>query len=461
MTSPPTSQRMPLGSVVSGFPEAGGSSVAPPHRRWRHAVLFTAAVLVPISREWDLGGRQVNFGAVDPLVAMVGLWLVWRLLTKGIRLPLGGLFLLNVAVVGVSMLYNQEIALNFLGPLGILVWLAKTPFLWLSFYLVANLVDDRRDFLVFLRGWLCASVVVASTGMYGSLSFQLTGVPNMFANFYRAQGTLNDTNAYAMYLALSFFLSCVYSRLTPGRRPWVLMVMAIQLAGFSFSGSRGGSLAFVAALLVWWFLSTSIKGKVISAVAVTALFFTLVSLPQWDDFSATNPILERLTRTTLDFGSRELSDRRLPWDEAIGDFLDSPALGIGRGNLGQHSPTGPAFGYGVAHNTLLGLLGEVGLLGTLIYTCVVGVYLWTLLREHSLFSSGVRWGTAAIFLAAFTEAAIASMTINVENDRTLWTLLGLLECYRSLYIERGWRPLSTDPWMSPSPRGAEAHSFTV
>ena len=112
-------------------------------------------------------------------------------------------------------------------------------------------------------------------------------------------------------------------------------------------------------------------------------------------------------------------------------------------------------------NHLSFLLGEVGLLGTLIYTCVVGVYLWTLLREHSLFSSGVRWGTAAIFLAAFTEAAIAGMTINVENDRALWTLLGLLECYRRLYIERGWRPLSTGHWMSPSPRGAEAHSFPV
>ena len=188
---------------MSGFPEAGGSFLAPPRRRWRHTVLFTAALLIPISREWNFGGKSVNFGAADPLVAMVGLWLLWRLLTKGIRLPLGGLFLLNIAVVGVSTLYNQEIALNFQEPIGILVWLAKTPFLWLSFYLVVNLVDDRPGFLVFLRGWLFASVMVAGTGMYGSLSFQYTGVHNMFANWYRAQGTLNDCNAYAMYLALS------------------------------------------------------------------------------------------------------------------------------------------------------------------------------------------------------------------------------------------------------------------
>ncbi len=446
---------------MSGFPEAGGSFLAPPRRRWRHTVLFTAALLIPISREWNFGGKSVNFGAADPLVAMVGLWLLWRLLTKGIRLPLGGLFLLNIAVVGVSTLYNQEIALNFQGPIGILVWLAKTPFLWLSFYLVVNLVDDRPGFLVFLRGWLFASVMVAGTGMYGSLSFQYTGVHNMFANWYRAQGTLNDCNAYAMYLALSFFLACVYLRLTPGRRHWVFVVMAIQLAGFSFSGSRGGTLAFIGALLAWWFLSASIKQKVVSAVAVAALVLTIVSLPQWDDFASSNPILSRLTRTTVDLGSSEISDRRLLWDEAIGDFLDSPVVGIGRGNLGQHKPTGPVYGYGVAHNTLLGLLGEVGLLGTLVYTCVVGFYLWVLLREHSLFSSGVRWGAAAIFLAAVTEAAMAGMTINVENDRALWSLLGILECYRRLYIESDWRPVSAALWMTPSPRGAEAHGLAA
>ncbi len=461
MTRPPTSQRPPFAGVVSGFPQAGGSFAAPPSRRLRHAVLFTAAFLIPISRELNLGGKNANFGAADPLVAMVGLWLLWRLLTQGIRLPLGGLFLLNVAAVGVATLYNQETALNSQGPIGILVWLAKTPFLWLSFYLVANLVDDRRDFFVFLRGWLFASVMVAGTGMYGSLSFQYTGVHNMFANWYRAQGTLNDCNAYAMYLALSFFLACVYLRLTPGRRHWVFVVMAIQLAGFSFSGSRGGTFAFIAALLAWWFLSTSIKQKVVSATAVAALVLTVVSLPQWDAYASSNPIFARLTKTTVDLGSSEISDRRLLWDEAIADFLDSPVVGIGRGNLGQHKPTGPVYGYGVAHNTLLGLLGEVGLLGTLIYICIVGVYLLVLLREHSLFSSGVRWGAAAIFLAAFTEAAMAGMTINVENDRALWSLLGILECYRRLYIESDWRPATAAPWMSPAPRGAEAHSLAA
>jgi O-antigen ligase len=399
--------------------------------RWRTAGIALFVFLMPITREFPIG-VAVNASVADPVLLLLAAWMGWRLAQGRLRLPWLPLFLLNFLALLLSTVYNWQVSAENLGVKGMAVWLSKAPFLALYFYSVVNLVDTREDLLVLLKTWLWASVMVGCTGIYGSLAFQMTGVHNPFAHWYRAQGTFDDSNGYAMYMALSFYLSLLYRRLA-GNPRWVWGVAAVQIAGFWFAGSRGGMLGFLASLTAYFTLVSSWRTKLRAAVMAGVAATPLLLVDDWNALLAATPITERLTTATVDLNNPEAAQRRGLWEQALDDFRRSPLLGVGRGNFGQLRPGGPT-GYAHAHNTYLGILGDTGLLGFLTYALLVGSAAGPLLLQHPWFSSGAWWTPAAILLTALVQIAMSGMTVSIENHRALWMLLGMSECFRRLYL---------------------------
>ncbi len=122
------------------------------------------------------------------------------------------------------------------------------------------------------------------------------------------------------------------------------------------------------------------------------------------------------------------------WRNVVHQFLYSPLVGVGRGNLAAGAEDPGVEGEPYAHNIYLGLLGEVGIIGFLVYA-LVGVRVATLLAR-------VRWGAppgrtagaVGLMLAALVTLGLCGMTINLENYRGLWMFLGVIESFRLFYL---------------------------
>jgi len=405
-----------------------------PDRRLRLLLLASVALLMPVSKVISVGGKETNLSLADPVLLLACFYLGYRFLRYGLRAPMLGLFVLNVATVVLSSLVNMDLTLLSRGPGSVVVECLKIVNLWLNVFVVVNCVESRRDLLVFLRFWIAGGTVVGLLGAMGSLAWQHAGMVTPFSLEFRATGTFEDPNLFAAHLSLCFFLTLLYRRLSGHRSFLTLLAAGLQLTGVVLSASRGGFLALTLGLFFLWLMESSPRTKVVSAAVAAGLILLVALAPNREKLLRSNPVTRRLATTTTDLSSPEAANRTVLWRNAIHQFLYSPLVGVGRGNLAVGAEDPGVEGEPYAHNVYLGLLGEVGIIGFLVYA-LVGIRVATLLAR-------VRWGAfpggtagaAGLMLAALVTLGLCGMTINLENYRGLWMFLGVIESFRLFYL---------------------------
>jgi O-antigen ligase len=390
----------------------------------RRFLLPCMGFLLPWSKVVELGGgKLVNFSVADVLLPLVMMLLGWRFLTSGLRLPYLPLFLLVQACVCVSALLNMELAMSWRGPVATIVELFKMLSLWIYYYAFVNLIENRRDVLTFLRAWIASSVVVGGLGIYGSLVFQYGGMVTPFALHFRAQGTFDDANLFAMHMTLSLFLTIVLGRMEGRQSWWQRAAMLVHFLAIVFSASRGSLLALMLALSIFWFLFSPLNVRICMVALVLFVVGMFFMLPDREELLRGNSITERLTTTTVDLNNPEAQQRRGLWEAAYATWRQHPLFGIGRGNYGIDPKWGPGIAF--AHNTYLGLLAELGLMGFLGLACFAAAHGWQLLR---LLGGRLAFASGALLAGAFA-IALDGVTINIENYRGLWALLAFMSVW--------------------------------
>jgi O-antigen ligase len=188
---------------------------------------------------------------------------------------------------------------------------------------------------------------------------------SIYADFRSFGGLADDPNYYAVTVVLCLPLVLAWIL---GRRPtwekWLCVVcIVIMLLGFMFAASRGGFLGLVAALL---FLIWNSHNRIRNFAVVAILLLPLFVGPGQSAFS-------RLLNPGR--GDQESSNYRLQlWKAAEGSFLAHPLFGVG---MGHYSPTitkngsTVAIPFHVAHNTYVGLIADLGLVGTIPFVCML------------------------------------------------------------------------------------------
>jgi O-antigen ligase len=389
--------------------------------RLRTVLLVALILAVPVTQQFDLGGKPTNLSASDLILPFGALFLVWQMLHGRLRLPLFTLCCLNLAVVTASLVANLDSAVALKGAGGIAIELVKVGSLWLHFYVLVNAIRTRADFLTALKFWLIGAVLVAGAGIGGSLAYQIAGIENNYSLMFRAQGTLGDANLFATYLAVSFFLAMLYRKLA-GNVTWLAPAMAVYLLGLFLSASRGGMLAFGVALAVLLAMGYSWKVRLIGAGAMLLVAVTIMAIPNKNELLLSNPFTERLATATVSIDDDAAADRKELWVGALESFTGNPLLGIGHGYFRRPSDFDPAATSQI-HNTYLGLLGETGALGFTVYMLIFCYPVIALWREGQL-------RPAKFALMALLVLGLCAMTLSLENFRGLWILLALLESHR-------------------------------
>jgi O-antigen ligase len=224
-----------------------------------------------------------------------------------------------------------------------------------------------------------------------------------------------DPNDLAMSLALAvpmaWYLGQTYHK--PFLR-WVCRgYLPVGLVAIGLTGSRGGMIATMVALLIVPLTMTHLSpGRLVTAIAMLCLsgVLAVVYVPE--------KIVQRLSTTGEQVEELDFGGRFKLWKAGVYAFTKAPVVGYG--TAGYIKAITPQLGTAsqVAHNSYLSVLVEEGAVGLFLYLMMfVAVFLAllklpTLERRYSL-----------VLLATL---GIAMLPLTWEDRKAVWVILGAL-----------------------------------
>lgn len=217
-----------------------------------------------------------------------------------------------------------------------------------------------------------------------ALGFVFGGGGDRFSLY---QGTYGDPNQYAMGLLMGLPLILFLSRQTPAvKRVFVYAGAALVFAAFLRAGSRGGAVALMIMLLVWFFQMNAIQKLLLATVGTALILGSLAFLPEYlkvrytTFFTADQESVARLDENSQmllsgDVGST--SGRLALLQDSLMMTMRHPLLGVGPDQFPMQrwelklKETGRNAGYFVTHNSYTQMSSENGLIGLAILVALL------------------------------------------------------------------------------------------
>ena len=261
-----------------------------------------------------------------------------------------------------------------------------------------------------LEAGLQAYVVGAYVTIGGTVANYLT---DTVAGSLRYAATgFNENNAgviMALGIPVAWYLTFSESS---GKRAGLIRLLnyayiPAAVLGILLTASRGALIAtFPAFLFVVWSLAriSFFRRALISAVLISALLALQPLVPRSS--------FQRLSTIRTSAGLAPLGARVDIWREGIDVFLEHPLLGVGSGAFET------AIGLGTsAHNFILSLLVEVGIIGFGIFAIILAMAVYYATYQPKLRSR--------LWLTILLVWVLGAATHNFEHKKPIWLFLGL------------------------------------
>jgi O-antigen ligase len=403
-------------------------------------------VLVPMDRLTRLNPT----GTIDVAKIWIGLLLILRFvggcLRKGPRPldPRQGSPLMLALVI--FLLVNAATLKNTANLAWSMLWVARLVALFLMWWLITDAV--RRHWQVYdvvsvllagtaLIGLLC--IYEVSTGQYiavllgqpvnlggllgpGGQGTAVLGKPETI-HAMRAVTVFIDGNFMCAYLVLMvpLCLAALLSARSAGSRLLLVAVLGLTLFSIVQTGSRGGLLGLLAALVCLWTFWTRppLKWLLVLAAGLAISGYILLGFSLAPEYREGFPLSD--FPQTYRYGL---------WRMALHMISDNPVFGVGPGNFVvkyaayRQSPAHLFPHY--VHNTYLQVWAESGILGFVSLLAVLAAAVAQLLAARAR-APNVRWRRLAeAVLAGFVGYLAFMGTSNGLHDQTFWLLLAMI-----------------------------------
>ena len=302
----------------------------------------------------------------------------------------------------------------------------------LLYVIVYTAVRTRRQAVWAIVGFVAGA---AMTAVYGLI---LGPSPDPL-EAGRLLATVQDPNFLAAALVAGVALSLAGFIAARG---WPLLRLAaagatgLCLLAFFLTGSRGGFVGFAVALMAMVIVAGQPRARARAAIVALALALCTVA---YYAFYAPQEIRERIESATQGEVARE-EGRVTIWTVGWRMVEDQPVQGVGIGNFEEQSPhhvlepgTLPRGDLvidrpSVAHNTYLGVLAELGVIGAALFLAVIGFSVGTAVTAARRFAARGEWRMEALargLVVALAGVLAADFFISAEVSKVTWLLLAL------------------------------------
>lgn len=255
---------------------------------------------------------------------------------------------------------------------------------------------------------LCAGVyiIISLLACLTVLSSVLSGFTPWLSSIGRTQWPFDDANHLAMIMNAGIFMSLAHFRLHP--KNYVrLMPGLICLIALLTTGSRGGIVGLVAGATLLTCLSRPRLSRSTVLIGAGGIVLTLTIVA----FATPAGLMALSGFGTLIIDPRDaLGSRPDIWAATIHLALQRPLFGFGTGTFAAVypqvvEPTHLTSGY-AAHNDLLQIMLETGIVGGILYLAIIGLTLQLVFRNKNNLSVQ---GAATVFTALIIQAQIEFM----------------------------------------------------
>jgi O-antigen ligase len=290
----------------------------------------------------------------------------------------------------------------------------------LFFLAVVNAIDTPRRVRIALAVYALAAIAPG----WGTFNNWIHD--ELLVEGFRGRwlGVMADPNHDAMALvgAIPILLFLTTAR----GHGWALRIAgalgsAACIAGIIATHSRGGSIGLAVAVLMFALFS---RRKAVAFVVVLVAAASMMLL-------APASFWERNESATLGAEDLSIEGRLQAWQVAGRAFQERPVLGVGEGAFleawSQYAPldSDRLFGHRyVAHNLILEVLGELGIVGFLGLAGFITVCVWSAWKARN----GELGGEARAVLAALIGYMVCQMFAGYSTSWFLYALCGFATC---------------------------------
>jgi putative inorganic carbon (HCO3(-)) transporter len=285
------------------------------------------------------------------LVLALGVWLLSR--NKRFDAPQYLLLLLFLVATSVSVLLTGWSG-------GALQQFTNFAAIVVSFFLLANALDTRARVVMTMGVFvLCASVLALHGVEQVALGTGWTGAELVNDGRIQYVGIFSDPNDLGM-----------------------LFVMSMPMA--AYLGARGGLMGLrrlfwwsLCALLLYGVYLTQSRGALLSVVAMGGTYVLLrrgwFAAGALGAVALAGLLMMPSRGSQIDAGEESAAGRVEAWYEGLHMFQANPLFGVGTGRFTEYH-------YLTAHNSLVLVLAENGIIGFTIWLAFVGYCFWMMVR---------------------------------------------------------------------------------
>ncbi len=399
----------------------------------------TAFLLVVFSTPFMLGAKG------NPVLMRVGLaelvftlfitaWLARMVIVRGNTRRLTTVHYLCILFMGTVLLSLVGIQEAFASALLETVILGYLVF----FCLMADqVIDNDEDVKRILDYWMMGAAVVAVVGLWDVAAVVTRAVPMLFPckDPHRVMATFRRPPQLAVYALTTFFGAIAYSALggMSARKRWFLHALAMAMVVLIIFTSRRSVLA---ALIVGMGLVIIMRTPRLSRALIFATLF-VAALSVAHELVSQSPALEEFfgQRLRILYSGEALDHPflRANVNDALTAFSEHPLMGIGYGTFSEseYASTGNE-----VHSSVLRVLGECGLVGTIVFVALT-VCLFILAYRNVRLSQGSPWqDVARMILPALFALHVSYMYNRCFRDRTYWMMIALVVALHRLLLAR-------------------------
>ncbi|MBX2992608.1 MAG: O-antigen ligase family protein [Bacteroidetes bacterium] len=319
------------------------------------------------------------------------------------------LFLLWISVSNPAAAFTRG------GYLWFMTFLQLTIFLWLT----TQLIRTERERLLILSAFT-GSAVLSALWALPQVQFGIDSATSLRAG--GLTGGPNITGAvYGIGVVFLFHLATISDKLIV--RLGAIVFSVVLFAGLASTVSRTALIALILGLLFLFFTDFQRMKKQKLQFVILFVLVSLICIPSGFWQIASGILTSILT------GTDSIGFRYMQWEAALSMWKDNPWAGVGIGQFryavvfyGEQFVPFYGLGYG-AHNIVLALMTETGLVGTMLFMMMITASFASLFRFFRE-ESPTRRHFAAMWLTVSLMALFRGVTADTHFEKMLWLFVG-------------------------------------